>query len=1144
MGSAADKKMDEAGKKVEVFGDKLKSCDGAVKNVNKVLGTLIKTAAASGMAGAAGMGAFAKSSLDTYKDFQQSMANTGAIAGAEKGSADFKALEKAAREAGRSTSKTAQESADALGYMALAGWKVEEQINGLMPILRLSEATGADLAMTSDLVTDSMSAMGIKTEELSKYLDVAANANNKTNQTATQMLETFIGAGGMFKELGTSMEEAAALSGVLANRGIKGSEGATSLNSILINLMGNSKSSAMALERLGVSAYDSNGKFKGVTQTLEEISAAMKNASDEDRGWFLSKLGGKTQIDTLNALLSGIETLNKDGVNEVRELTAEFEKSNGALEKMADAMRNTFSGSMAIAGSAMDDFKITIGEKLEPYISRFLNWFAEKLPGAAEKVSLWLDRNLPKAINFLKSAFEKIKPVIGFVIDHFSELISVATGFVVALASFSVIPKVYSWYKKLRAAGSALKAVQLALNTSMLACPLTWLAAAVGTVVGALSLYSDAVEEAKEIDLAEHFGDIELSAEECSKVIQSVFGPNVYKETDLVTAAYEEAKKSIEALSEASGDLNKLNFKLSLDPKSVPKEEYLKVADEYIKNMNAALKDQQYALDVDIKLMISDTELAASFSKDTAAFYGKLSGKSQELGTKLKQAVENAYKHNWDFDSSEAVSAILNEQTKIQDKIAAAQSEAKLETLKYDFAHGDLSAESYVSLMEAAKEETGKLRETYDQSRTNTIANAKIMYAGNSAKIAEITEEANRTYAQKVSELGGKSIALGGASIVSAYEKEFKMAAEQFKSWEESTLNQKDVYNFLDEFNNGNMSAESFENALINIGSVAAQSSSISGIQRENIAELYEAMQTDVEAMREDVKNLETVPQELQNALLQADLIGAIGGDEDSKLHLGAMIAAKSLSPEKAQELFEASEKFGENCPKGIFSDKNIQEGLTAAEDYRNFISERLSQPYTIDADLKINFNTTTSFTGPVLPETSSSASVKAGVTPKKIITPKPQIGPQKSKGLKTGPNIKKGNATGTPYFGGGLTKINEHGGEIINLPTGAQIIPSDKSAQMVRENAKYRTPNINMYNISPAGFSDMPYFGSGLKSMSGGGAYSDFPVNRGADSNIKNFGDINVNVTIGGNIVGIEDFADEIGGIVSGKFVDAIRAV
>lgn len=1124
-------KLDEAGKNALIFKTRLQNCEGTAKKVDGVLSGMAKTAAAVSAAGVAAMGAFAASAVKTYGEFQQSMSNVAGISGKSVGSEEYKKLEAAAREAGKSTTKTAAESADALSYMALAGWTTEQQLEGLMPILRASEATGADLATTSDLITDSMSALGLKTNELQHYLDVCTKTQNNSNTSLTEMQEAYIGVGGTIKSLydGTKstneiLKESGAILGILANRSIRGSEAGNSLQSVLVNLTKKSGESAKAMKAIGVSAYDSNGKFKGITTVLKEVQAATKNMTAEQRNNYLAMIAGKTQLTTLNALMSGLSNTLEDGRNEYQALYDDIGNCDGALDMMADTMTNNYAGATARAGSAIDDFKITIGQKLEPYITKFLNWFSEKLPGATEKFALWLDQKIPKAINFCKSAFNLIKTPVTFIINNFSKLASVAAGVVASLVAFSALTKITSWYKKLQVAGSALKAVQLALNASMLACPLTWFAVAIGAVVGGILLYKDAIAKAKEEDLAEHFGNIELSAEECSKAIQSIFGQNAYMETDLAKSAYEAAQSSIEELSESSKKLNKLNFKIGLDPESVPKDEYLEIANEYIENMNTALKDQQYALDVGIKLMISDTELAASFGEDAAKFYGLLSKECQDLGTKLKQAIENAYAHNWDFDSSEAVSAILKQQAEIQDKIASAQSEARLETLKFDFANGDLSAESYTALMEAAEEEMGKLKEVYNQTRIDTIANAKIIYAENPTKLAELTEEANQTYAQKVSELGAKSISLGGASIVSAYKEEFALAAEQFKTLENSTLNQKDVYGFIDKFNKGDMSAELIEDNLGNIANAAVQATSISSIQRENIAELYEAMETEVEAMREEVKYLEKVPQELQDTLLQADLIGAIGGDEDSKKHLGAMLVAKSLSPEKAKELFEASEKFGENCPKGIFSDKNIQEGLTAAENYRNIISERLSQPYMIDADVKINFNTKSNFMGPLPITGEANTNFVSGFLPKK----------QKS-------TVSKGNATGTSYFGGGLTEINEHGGEIINLPTGAQIIPSDKSAQMVRENAKYRAPNISLFNMPSVSFNDIPYFGANVKNNNTV-PQSTYINNGGGET--KRFGDINVNVTIDGNIVGIDDFAEEIGGIISGKFVDAIRAM
>lgn len=219
-----------------IFKTKLQNCEGAAKSVDKALNSMAKTAVTVSATGVAAMTAFATSAVKTYGEFQQSMSNVAGILGIEQTSESYKQLEGVAREAGKSTTKTAQESADALSYMALAGWSTQDSMNGLMPILRASEATGADLATTSDLITDSMSALGLQTKDLEHYLDVCARAQNKSNTTLTQMQEAYIGCGGTFKTFGTSLQESGAILGILANRGIKGSEAGNRLQSTLVNL--------------------------------------------------------------------------------------------------------------------------------------------------------------------------------------------------------------------------------------------------------------------------------------------------------------------------------------------------------------------------------------------------------------------------------------------------------------------------------------------------------------------------------------------------------------------------------------------------------------------------------------------------------------------------------------------------------------------------------------------------------------------------------------------------------------------------------------------------------------------------------------------------------------------------------------------
>lgn len=368
-------KLTEAGKQTLIFKQRLKNCNTASESIDKGLAKLAKTAVATATAGAAAMGAFATSAVNTYKDFQQSMSNVAGILSIDSTSEAYKKLESAAREAGKSTTKTAQESADALSYMALAGWSTEDSMNGLMPILRASEATGADLATTSDLVTDSMSALGLQTSQLGNYLDVCARAQNKSNTTLTQMQEAYIGCGATFKNFNTSLDESGALLGIIANRGIKGSEAGNSLQSTLVNLTKHSGESYKAMQALGLSAYDSEGKFKGVSNVLLELNDKTKNLTEEQRNNYLTMIAGKTQLTTLNALMSGLTTVASNGKTEFENLRAELQNSNGALDSMANTMTNNLSGALARAQSATDDFKIAIGQKLEPYITQFFNWF-------------------------------------------------------------------------------------------------------------------------------------------------------------------------------------------------------------------------------------------------------------------------------------------------------------------------------------------------------------------------------------------------------------------------------------------------------------------------------------------------------------------------------------------------------------------------------------------------------------------------------------------------------------------------------------------------------------------------------------------------------------------------------------------------
>ena len=329
----------------------------------KVGGAAVKATAATITTAGAAIGAVGAYSANVGKDFESAMSSVAATADAS--AAEYTKLENAAREMGRTTSKTAAESANALEYMSLAGWDVDTSISALPSVLRLSEASGMDLARTSDLVTDSMAALGVTVDQLPNYLDIAAKAQNKSNQSAEQLMEAYLNVGGTMKDLGVPIEESAAALGVMANRGRKGGEAGQALSAIMANLTTGTGQAWKMMQKLGISAFDSEGNFIGLQNTLKTVNEATKNLSDEERNAALAALGGKQHVKDLNKLLDGLNATNKEGVSEWDALTGQLNDCNGALEKMAGTKIDNLEGDMAILESATQDFGISVYKNMQ-----------------------------------------------------------------------------------------------------------------------------------------------------------------------------------------------------------------------------------------------------------------------------------------------------------------------------------------------------------------------------------------------------------------------------------------------------------------------------------------------------------------------------------------------------------------------------------------------------------------------------------------------------------------------------------------------------------------------------------------------------------------------------------------------------------
>lgn len=412
------------------------------------------------------------------------------------------------------------------------------------PILRLSEAANSDLAHTSDLVTDSMSSLGVQTEQLGRYLDIVAQTQASANTTADGMLEAYIEAGGMFKSFNTPLEESAALIGVLANRGIKASEAGHSLNSLLINLMGTTSRTSEALQQLGVKAYDDNGNFRGVETTLRDVKEAMSGLTDEQEDMLSANLGGKTQITTLKALLSGLG-------EEYDTLKQKVTNSDGALNRMATTMQDNLKGQWTVLKSAIEGAQIDLGEKLAPYMKQFVTWFTNKIPEIKEGILSFVDyisNNTDKllalgkvavtvtgsimALSLASKTLGAINGVTGFI----SSVRAIQTGAEAATSSLSL-------------AGLAAKALPLLFS------PIGIAAVAAFAVAGvAIKGYNDLMDESclkttEQLSLSERFMNSitghKIKTEKEMEELGLVYNDFGYGVSDSFKTAAKDASKSL-----------------------------------------------------------------------------------------------------------------------------------------------------------------------------------------------------------------------------------------------------------------------------------------------------------------------------------------------------------------------------------------------------------------------------------------------------------------------------------------------------------------------------------------------------------------------------------------------------------------------
>lgn len=460
--------------------------------------------------------------VETGSSFEASMSQMAATMGITSAADEYGVLSAAAKEMGATTKYSATQAGEALNYLALAGYDAQKSVEALPVVLNTAAAGGIDLAYASDMITDSMSALGLQTNELAGFSDKLAKTSQKSNTSVAQLGEAILTVGGTAKSLSGGVEELDTMLGLIADNGIKGAEGGTALRNIILSLSAPTDTAAAALENLGIKVFDDEGKMRDLADVFSELDGALAPLTEQKKTQALSDIFNKVDLKAVNALLGTTS-------QRFEELRGYISDCDGAAEQMAKTMDDNFKGDITIMQSALEAVGVTafekfseplrtsvqevtgifgdLNEQLNGELGGKLETLAEKFGDLAVKAAEFaVDEGIPKLIDGLD-----------WFCDNGDQLITAAEtagAMVIAYKGLSAANTAATAVSSYAAAASGAATATGALGIAMNAVP--WVAVGTLAIGGgvALASYID-----RQRDLIGYEGDIKESFNDANREI-------------------------------------------------------------------------------------------------------------------------------------------------------------------------------------------------------------------------------------------------------------------------------------------------------------------------------------------------------------------------------------------------------------------------------------------------------------------------------------------------------------------------------------------------------------------------------------------------------------------------------------------------
>ena len=742
-------------------------------------------------------------SVNSFQDFESMMSQVKAISGAT-GQA-FDDLTAKAQEMGATTKFTATESAEAFNYMAMAGWKPQQMIDGISGIMSLAAASGEDLGTTSDIVTDAITAFGLTAGDAGHFADVLAQASANANTDVSMLGESFKYVAPVAGAMKYSIEDTSLALGLMASANVKGSMSGTALKTSIANMVKPTNDMAEAMDKYGISITDGEGNLKSLKGVIDNVRGSLGGLSRDEQTAVASTIFGKEAMAGMLAIVNASE-------EDYNKLSNAIYNANDAAQDMADTMLDNLKGSFTLMQSAIEGTENAFGERLSPYLRDIAGGIANAMPGITDGINAMMDvvddkiADVKRKITDMTSSdewknadlFGKIdiawdsiiaKPFGNWVSGDGAQLISTGLGTLFSSAA-AILPGgekagLTSWLSAgilakgaaavaqkgksivetlspigaaigniTEAAGSANDVMDFVGNLSSMipvGAKVGLAAAGITAAIVGIKLAIDKYNETQlENSLEDHFGKIKLSADEVKDAAAGILNQKYLTNVELALNEVQnadnlraEAQKALE-----SNDILEFKSRVGITLTADEQQEYTSNIETFAKDKIKELESHTFAAHIHVQTYLAGTEDGQTLAQNIKEWARADNLELSDLSSQLSQRVSEALKDGIiDVPEEEAISALQEKMNNITARWKEAEAQAQWDWINQKYGHmsaADLESGSFTDLMDEMRSQRETAMESVQADVTQWYSELNAMEAA-----GRITHAQNQSYQEQ-----------------------------------------------------------------------------------------------------------------------------------------------------------------------------------------------------------------------------------------------------------------------------------------------------------------------------------------------------------------------------------------------------------